>query len=131
MAGWLGKRGPQIGYSWLPRWCVLEGNELAYYEDDMLLKRKGQIPLTKDSVVVAFSSAQNQGDVRSLCHGDVIRHQVSKPYGFALDFNPLAGPKRRVYYFNAGNPLTLRLWIEAIRRCTSREDPQGIPLESW
>ena len=57
----------------------------------------------EQSAARAVHSDTIRGSLYNLA-GDIIRHQRSKPFGFALDFDPWAGPKRRVYYFNAGAP---------------------------
>merc|ERR1712146_391673 len=71
----------------------------------------GQIRLAKDARVLPFLISTEV---------EISQHRVSKPFGFALDFDPAAGTDRRIYYFNAGNYATLCLWRDALVRATAR-----------
>jgi len=107
IAGWLSKRGPSASYRWLARWCVLEGDSLRYFSDDVRREPKGQINLMPGSQAVSFVSENN-------LMGDSSKYRSSKPGGFVLDSNPAGGPHRRMYYFNAGDAKFLSAWLHAI-----------------
>lgn len=105
MEGWLHKRGPTDKYKWERRWCVLEGSLFNWFVDEQRLEGKGPFRIKEGTRAFRF-------DAKSAPF-DAPKYAVKRPFGFVVDLEPKAGPRRRVHYFEAPNESALRSWHRA------------------
>lgn len=106
-SGWLEKRGPTAKYGWKRRWCVLQDGCFEYFDNDNKNERLGQVCFMTASKVIGFRETNAPGDCSTHCR--------ERPCGFMVDENSKAGKSRHLYYFDAGQPDNLQIWLEAFK----------------
>mmetsp|Transcript_32748 Transcript_32748/g.90456 ORF Transcript_32748/g.90456 Transcript_32748/m.90456 type:complete len:441 (-) Transcript_32748:72-1394(-) len=106
LQGWLHKRGPIISYAWQRRWCVLRRGLLLYYVGEDCSEKKGHVPLGPSTLSIPFNDPGAPGDSHIHLH--------QRPFGFVISGTDSCN-KPRVFHFDAGDPVALQVWTEALR----------------
>jgi|Transcript_86363 hypothetical protein len=121
-AGWLEKRGPTAKYGWKKRWCVLHAGCFEYFDSDGKNERLGQVCFLTSSRVIGFRETNAPGDCSTHCK--------ERPCGFMVDEDTKAGKSRHLYYFDAGRPDNLKIWLEAIQSAIEKVPLNGVSRDT-
>lgn len=122
--GTLFKRGPNFGFKWEQRWCVLEPTRIVWYTGQRRWEKKGELALQPVTKATHFQKPS--------APGDAVKHRGEKPHGFVLDSDPKSGKGRHLLYFDAGTYADLVAWTRSINEAAKAlkaddDDAASIP----